>query len=298
VKEITPTTVPPASNPIQVGTPHFGNFITSATPVTLSSSSPDAEGFQYRSYLSGGPLPVYPFPSVAFPVHWAHVDLPAGSQSVPVFLTGTDGDNLLQFSAQSFANLLEPRNTQHLRLDNTPPVINIIQPQPTTYTHNATLTLNYSADDGTGSGVASIAATMDGRTSLPGGVGLQNGQQIRLLKELLLGSHTFTVVAADNLNNTGTASVTFTIIVTPASIIDDVTQFVNDGSIDNHGIANSLTVKLQHAADARAGGNCSQAANLYGAFINEVQAQSGKHVSADAAAILIADAQFLIANCP
>jgi hypothetical protein len=298
VKEITPTAVPPASNPIQVGTPHFGNFITSATPVTLSSSSPDAEGFQYRSYLSGGPLPVYPFPSVTFPVHWAHVDLPAGSQSVPVFLTGTDGDNLLQFSAQSFANLLEPRNTQHLSLDNTPPVINIIQPQPTTYTHNATLTLNYSADDGTGSGVASVTATMDGRTSLPGGVGLQNGQQIRLLKELLLGSHTFTVAAADNLNNTGTASVTFTIVVTPASIIDDVTQFVNDGSIDNHGIANSLTVKLQHAADARAGGNCSLAANLYGAFINEVQAQSGKHVSADAAAILIADAQFLIANCP
>ena len=106
------------------------------------------------------------------------------------------------------------------------------------------------------------------------------------------------VAAADNLNNAGTASVTFTIIVTPASIIDDVTQFLNDGSIDNNGVGNSLTVKLQHAADARAGGDCSHAANLYGAFINEVQAQSGKHVSADAAAILIADAQFLLANCP
>ncbi|HEX7959742.1 MAG TPA: hypothetical protein VF493_07475, partial [Terriglobales bacterium] len=215
-----------------------------------------------------------------------------------VFVTGTDGDNVLQFSAQNFANLLEPRHTEHRFLDNTPPVISIVQPQATTYTHSAILTLNYSADDGAGSGVGSINPTMDGKTSLPGGVGLQSGQQIRLLKELLLGQHTFTVSATDNVNNTSTASVTFTIVVTAQSIIDDVAQLVNDGSIDNDGTANSLTVKLQHAADARAAGDCSRAANLYSAFISEVQAQSGKHVSADAAAILVGDAQFLIANCP
>ena len=63
---------------------------------------------------------------------------------------------------------------------------------------------------------------MDGRITLPGGVGLQNGQQIRLLKELSLGPHTFTVRANDNVNNAGVSSVTFTIIVTPQSIQDEI----------------------------------------------------------------------------
>jgi hypothetical protein len=196
------------------------------------------------------------------------------------------------------ANLLEPRHTETLILDNTPPVITIVQPQPTTYTHSATLTLDYSVSDGTGSGVGSVTPTMDDATTLPGGVGLQSGQPIRLLKELKLGTHTFRVSASDNVNNTAAISVPFTIVVTAASIIDDVNQFLQDGAIKNDGLANSLLVKLNHAADARAGGNCSLAANHYQAFINELQAQSGKGVDADAAAIMIGDAEFLIAHCP
>jgi hypothetical protein len=45
-------------------------------------------------------------------------------------------------------------------------------------------------------------------------------------------------------------------------------------------------------------GNCSTAANLYQAFINELQGQSGKHVSVSAASTMIADAQYLITLCP
>ena len=41
---------------------------------------------------------------------------------------------------------------------------------------------------------------------------------------------------------------------------------------------------------ARARGQCSTAANLYEAFINEVQAQTGNKIDMAAAAILIADA--------
>jgi hypothetical protein len=37
---------------------------------------------------------------------------------------------------------------------------------------------------------------------------------------------------------------------------------------------------------------------VYQSFIGEVMAQTGKKVSAFAAAILIADAQYLIAHCP
>jgi len=49
---------------------------------------------------------------------------------------------------------------------------------------------------------------------------------------------------------------------------------------------------------ARAKGDCGTAANNYRAFINELQAQLGKGVNADAANLMIADAQYLIAHCP
>jgi len=139
---------------------------------------------------------------------------------------------------------------------------------------------------------------MDGATTLPNGVGLANGQMISLLTALSLGTHTFSVDSVDNVNNAGTNSVTFSIIVTPDSIKEDVQQFLQGGAIKNKGQANSLLAKLDSAAAARSRGQCATAANIYQAFINELEAQSGKGVSASAAAIMIADAQYLIAHCP
>ena len=63
-------------------------------------------------------------------------------------------------------------------------------------------------------------------------------------------------------------------------------------------LANSLLSELNAAAAARAKGNCTAAGNIYEAFIDELQAQSGKGVDPTAAAIMIADAQYLIAHCP
>jgi len=188
-------------------------------------------------------------------------------------------------------------STKSVFLDTTPPSIVISQPAATTYTHSQTLTLSYSVDDGLGSGVKSFTPTLDGSTTLSGH-GLQSGQSINLLTELSLGSHTFTVAAVDNVGNSTSRSVTFTIIVTAQSIIDDVNQFQDSGDITKHGIANSLIAKLNAAAAARSRGNCATAANIYGAFINEINAQTGKSISATAAAIMIADANYLIANCP
>jgi len=112
------------------------------------------------------------------------------------------------------------------------------------------------------------------------------------------GDHTFTVTAVDNVGGTNSASVTFSIIVTAASIQTDVTQFLQSGDIKSAGEANSLLSKLVAAAAKRAAGKCSTAANIYQLFIEELQAQSGKGVSVTAAAIMIADAQYLITHCP
>jgi len=130
------------------------------------------------------------------------------------------------------------------------------------------------------------------------GHGLVSGQPIHLLTELALGPHTFTVTAWDNVNNSSTSTVTFTIIVTPESIKDDVRQFLQSAGISNAGIANSLLAKLDRASAERAAGNCAAAAHHYEVFINELRAQIGQHVDSVAAQIMIADAQYLITHCP
>jgi hypothetical protein len=305
VREI-PLPLPPASAPLLIGLPNFtgsaGIYISPSTPLIPQTADNTVEGFQYRFHKQGGPLPTYPFfPLEPYPVHWTHVDLLPGVHSAAVTIGGAnmgDGPYDFQYSAQNFAQLLEPRHTTTVSLDGTPPVITITKPASTTYTHSATLTLYYSADDGTGSGLASLTPTMDGAATLLGGVGLQNGQPIKLLTELSLGSHVFTVAAADNVGNTSNSSVNFTIIVNPRSIEDDVRQFLQSGAIHHEGLADSLLNKLEEGAKAQARGQCTRAARIYRTFIEELQDQSGKGVDTAASAIMIADAQYLIAHCP
>jgi hypothetical protein len=181
-----------------------------------------------------------------------------------------------------------------IMVDKKPPAIVINQPMATQYVHSATLTLNYTVTDG-GSGVSTFTPTMNGSTTV-GGSGLPSGRMINLLTTLLLGPNTFAISAADKVNNMSSASVTFTIIVTPASIIADVNQLQASGAISMN--TNPLLANLQNAAADRSRGDCNAASSVYGAFINQVMAQTGKGITAAAAAILIADAQYLITHCP
>ena len=180
-------------------------------------------------------------------------------------------------------------------VDKKPPAIAINQPMATQYVHSATLTLNYTVTDG-GSGVGTVTPTMNGSTTV-GGSGLPSGRMIDLLTTLPLGPNTFAITAADKVNNTSSASVIFTIIVTPQSIIGDVNQLQASGAI-SAGIAAALLAKLNAALAKRNAGQCDPAGNIYGAFIDQIMAQTGKGITPAAAAILIADAQYLIAHCP
>jgi hypothetical protein len=300
-----PSPAPPISAPLAVGIPSYLNsatgetFVTSATPLTLSTATTGTVGFQYRYRKVGTPLPTFAS-GQPFPVHWTNTIFRAGPLSVPVSINaydGSDGPYVLQYSAENGGGLLEPRRLSKLTLDNSPPVITISQPQPAPYPHSGVLTLNYTVDDGSGSGVAGISPTLDGSSSLSGH-GLLSGQVINLLTELSLGTHTFTVSALDNLGNRATVSVTFTVIVTPESIKGDVTQFLASGAINKAGIATSLLAKLDAAAAARGRGECGTSANQYQAFINEITAQIGKGIDPAAAAIMIDDARYLMAHCP
>jgi hypothetical protein len=88
------------------------------------------------------------------------------------------------------------------------------------------------------------------------------------------------------------------VAITPESIKTDVQSALANGAITKAGVAHSLLAKLNHAEAARARGQCGVAANAYRAFINEVEAQSGKAIATSTATQLISEAQFLVANCP
>ncbi len=180
--------------------------------------------------------------------------------------------------------------------DKTPPVITIVQPIATAYLHNATLTLDYSATDDT-TGIFSLTATIDGAATLAGH-GLASGQAIGLLTELTLGDHTLVVTALDNARNVVSTSVTFSVVVSPDSLRSDLSQFAAAGLFKLSAQTASLLSKVNGAAAARASGNCQKADKDYNAFIRKLQTLSGKRVDPTVAAILIADAQYLIDHCP
>jgi len=212
----------------------------------------------------------------------------------PFFLTRPEGAYVVEYFSVDAIGNIGGRRSVVLTLDATPPSVTIAQPASTVYLHGAVLTLDYSAADG-GSGVASMTALLDG-VPMVGGHGLADGQSINLLTELSLGYHTLDVTAADNVGNTKSLSVAFAVITTPENIQQDVAQFVASGDItQDDGM--SLLSKLKAAAQVATGGNCEAASRIYAAFIHELSAQSGMHVSPNAAAIMAADAQYLIGHC-
>ncbi|WP_158560280.1 immunoglobulin-like domain-containing protein [Paenibacillus contaminans] len=157
--------------------------------------------------------------------------------------------------------------------DTTAPSITIDAPVNGSYSDAESLLPAFNVSDA-GSGVdpTKTTVTLDGTP-------IQHGTNIKLYS-LPLGSHTLTVIAQDFAGNTGTASVTFETTANLSSLKALVAAFRVNGWIGNHGIANSLTKKLEHG-------------NLQ-AFLNEVQAQSGKHIQTEAAGYLIRDAQALL----
>lgn len=273
------TTTPVSA--LTVGSLHYvgsqQTFVKSSTPIKLTATDFDSgvQNLWDRIFAQNTAPPAY---------------IPVLGSSTVFTLQGSDGVYEVDSYATDNAGNDEAAHANTFDLDNTPPQINIAQPTATQYPHSASLTINVSVDDGSGSGVQVTTLTLDQTT-------VSNNQTINLLTGLSLGDHTLTVDSLDNLNNENIQRVTFSVIVTAQSILDDVTQFAAAGKIT---VANgtSLLAILNAAAAKRSAGNCPAANNLYSAFISQVNALSGKGIDPAAAQIMIADAQYLIAHCP
>lgn len=101
-----------------------------------------------------------------------------------------------------------------------------------------------------------------------------------------LGSNTFSAIATDNAGNVGSGSTTFEVTASVEGLGALVEAFVS-----NAGVANSLRAKLRAAARAK---NVNARNGALNAFINQVNAQSGKKVNAADADLLIALANALM----
>jgi hypothetical protein len=110
---------------------------------------------------------------------------------------------------------------------------------------------------------------------------VENGKTIPLYT-LPLGQHEYSVTAYDLAGNMATQVVKFQTSTNIQSLQELIARFSEAGWIDSNGIAKSLQSKLD-------------AENL-AAFLNEVRAQRGKHISVQYADYLIRDAEYLLSN--
>lgn len=78
------------------------------------------------------------------------------------------------------------------------------------------------------------------------------------------------------------------------SLLTEIDETYSLGWITNRGIQNSFTAKLRTALNALERGNIATATNVLGAFIHEVEAQAGKHLSPQAVVLLKVNTQYLI----
>jgi len=142
-----------------------------------------------------------------------------------------------------------------LNIDKTPPVITVTGVSGgATYQFGIVPSPNYTVTDNL-SGIASSSAndTTDNGTCKI--------------------THTYTVTASDIAGNGTTKVTTYYVTSTSFGVIDLINQMVSSGLITNDGIANSLIKQANN--------------NSWNAFINHVNAQTGKFIDALAAQLLI-----------
>src|SRR5262249_37577481 len=92
------------------------------------------------------------------------------------------------------------------------------------------------------------------------------------------------------VRSSGGAISSASLMATFAGALSDVANALALGLIDNQGIANSLSQKLRAAQ----GASNPARSNILNAFISEVNAEAGKHITGIVPTVLVNDATSLI----
>ncbi|MDI6735078.1 MAG: S8 family serine peptidase [bacterium] len=119
----------------------------------------------------------------------------------------------------------------------------------------------------------------------------ENGNLETLDGNLILASYT----DSDDPVDTSTSTVSMVKKeITIDDILKEIDNYLSNGSIDNDGVGNSLKVKLNKAKAKIEAGQTNTAINILNAFINEVSAQKGKHITSETADSLISNVNSII----
>ncbi|MFC4776600.1 OmpL47-type beta-barrel domain-containing protein [Paenibacillus sp. GCM10023252] len=193
------------------------------------------------------------------------------------FQVSQDGSYTIQYRSKDAAGNEESSKTIIFDLDATAPVIAIGMPtEGGRYRDSENLVIQFDVTESGGSGVdiGTTTAQLDGSN-------VQNAQAIDLTT-LSLGRHTLVVTTSDQAGNENTVIISFLVYADRDSLNELVNRLLISGAIDSKGIANSLLAKIK--------------AGNFNDLIAEVQSQSGKHINANAAALLIRDAQYVLSQ--
>lgn len=192
--------------------------------------------------------------------------------TAPVTLS-QDNKYTVSYRSTDNAGNVEAARTISFNLDQAAPTITVSGLVYGSYSDSMDITPILTLSDNL-SGVDSSKTTIMLDTN-----GVQQGATIPLYT-LPLGSHMLIVTASDLAGNTSSRTIAFQTTASIQSLQAMVSRFKNAGWIDNAGIAKSLQSKLT--------------ANSLADFVSEVQAQNGKHISAQAVGYLLRDAWYLL----
>ncbi|HWI60517.1 MAG TPA: GON domain-containing protein [Symbiobacteriaceae bacterium] len=205
-------------------------------------------------------------------VSFTCTDATSGIQScqAPVTLAAEGADQSATGTAVDNAGNTASATVSNINIDMTAPAV--------TYTGNAG---TYTVDS-----QVSITCTASDNLS---GVAASNCQSISgPAYTFNLGSNAFSASATDMAGNTSSATASFTVAVSYSSLCSLTQQFVTDG-----GLAQSLCAKLDAAKASADRQNLKSKAGQIGAYVKELQAQTGKALTPEQAAILTRLAQSL-----
>ena len=204
--------------------------------------------------------------------------------AAPFVVSAEGATRITARAADRAGNLESSLPAPLVMIDSSAPAVTIASPEPRDYQHSDTVIVSFSATDSM-SGAAGVTAALDGGA-------VENSQSILLLTQTL-GAHTIEVFASDAAGNPAHQSVSFHVIATIDSLIASVNIYALQGKIEASKLK-GVRAKLNDAKAALDRGNTSAASAKLREFLDLCNAQSGRGISTDAAAVLTADANYVL----
>jgi hypothetical protein len=198
------------------------------------------------------------------------------------------GETTLYFRSRDYGGNEEEPKHGNFKIDTRNPVVKIDYDQGI-YSRVEFFIVDFSVNDPIpGSGIQSTAANLDERS-------VTNGEAVDLLW-FSLGTHTLTVNTKDFAGRSATASFVLELNATLESLAETIHELRRRNEIDSDGVMKSLLAKVSSALESSSAGENGSAENQLKALLNELKAQSGKHISNRGADMLTGDVNYVINN--